>query len=98
MSRITMANVHYYLDMYNGTVDEIFQKSGVYFPRLMIRSAYGYRNIQVATSTEDIRCGLSTRECYEVLISMYNVVNIVRRGIDEAERVERMLVSEELGY
>ena len=98
MSKISMSNVRFYMDMYNATVDDIFRMSGVYFPRIKVVSSCGARNIEVASSNELIRAGLTTRECYEAIYSMYQVVNIVRRGIHDDMLIDAMLVSEELGY
>ena len=83
MSKISMSNVRFYMDMYNTTVHEIFKLSGVYFPRIKVVSSCGARNIEVASSNELIRAGLTTRECYECIYCMYEVVSIVRRGLDE---------------
>ena len=98
MARISMANVHFYMDLYNATVDDIFTMSGLHFPRIKVVSSCGMRNIEVATSNELIRCGLTTRECYECIFCMYQTVDYVRRHLYMDLRIDAILVAEELGY
>lgn len=72
--RITMNNVRFYLDMYNHSVDELYKLTGVNMPKLIIMSAYGYHNLIEGPTGREIRCGLSTRECYEILLASHKMV------------------------
>ena len=86
---ITMKNVHFYMDMYNATVDEIFKLTSMYMPRIKVVSSCGMRNIEVANSHEVIRSGMTTRECYEAIYSMYQIANIIRREAEDRCEMRR---------
>ena len=82
MARITMKNVHYYMDLYNNTIIECGMNCETfYWPMVFISSGNGVHNICHQVDGEVIAGGLSTRETYEVMHAMFNSLDIFCRTL-----------------
>lgn len=85
-NRITIDNVRFYIKMYNSCVDELFNLYEVYMPKINVHSAYGYRVITTDDGLIDIRCGLSTREAYEMVYGMWSIADMTRLNMERIAR------------
>lgn len=84
--RITMDRVYFYIDRYNSCVEELFNLYGVDMPKIGVHSAYGYKVLTTKDGSTDIRCGLSTREAYEMVYGMWRVADMTRSNMERTAR------------